>query len=207
MGFAQGGSGPWPAGAVHDTVAAIVSHAAYQRSLSQTLLSRLYRWIGRLINAFLDLFRGSGTGRTITYVLLGLLVALVIARIIVAARAAGDDRVRTGARTPRARASDPWADAERLAGAAQYTEAAHALFVALLAGFAARGEVRLHASKTAGDYARELRRRGSAAERGFQLFRIRYDRIIYGLGECGTDDYAALLHDARQLLFRERAAA
>jgi uncharacterized MAPEG superfamily protein len=207
MGFAQGGSGPWPSGAVHDTVVAIVSHAAYQRSLSQTLMNRLWRWAGRLINEFFDLFRGSGTGRTITYILLGILVALVIARFIVAARAARDDRTRAGVRGPRARASDPWGDAERLAGAAQYTEAAHALFAALLAGFAARGEVRLHASKTAGDYARELRRRGSSAEQGFQLFRTRYDRIIYGLGECGTDDYAALLHDARQLLFRERVAA
>jgi hypothetical protein len=207
MGFAQGGSGPWASGTVHDTVAAIVSQAAYQRSLTQTLMSRLYRWIGRLINAFFDLFRGSGTGRTVTYILLGILIALVIARFIVAARAAREDRIRAGVRGPRARVSDPWGDAERLAAAAQYTEAAHALFAALLAGFAARGEVRLHASKTSGDYARELRRRGSPAERGFQLFRVRYDRIIYGLGECGTEDYSALLRDARQLLVRERAAA
>ena len=200
----QGGAVPWPAAAVHDTVAAIASQAAYRRSLGTTLMNRLLAWIFRLIRDFFDLFSGSGVGRAVTYTLLALLVLLVIARFVAAARAAQEERSHAGIRRARVRASDPWGDAERLAASGRYTEGAHALFAALLTGFAARGEVRLHASKTAGDYARELRRRGSPRERAFQVFRSRYDRIIYGEGECGTDDYAELLREARPLL--ERAA-
>jgi hypothetical protein len=200
----QGGAMPWPTAAVHDTVAAIASQAPYRRSIGTTLMNRLVAWIYRLIGDFFDLFGGSGTGRAVTYTLLALLVLLVIARFVVAARAAQEERSHAGGRGVRVRASDPWGDAERLAAAGRYTEAAHALLAALLMGFAARGEVRLHASKTAGDYARELRRRGSPGERAFQLFRSRYDRVIYGEGECSTDDYAELLREARPLL--ERAA-
>ncbi|HVT39069.1 MAG TPA: DUF4129 domain-containing protein [Gemmatimonadaceae bacterium] len=200
----QGGAPPWPAGAVHDTVAAIASQAAYRRSMSTTLMNRLLAWVFRLIRDFFDLFGGSGIGRAVTYTLLVVLVLLVVARFVVAARTAQEERLHAGDRGTRARASDPWGDAERLAGSGRYTEAAHALFAALLMGFAARGEVRLHASKTAGDYARELRRRGSPRERAFQAFRFRYDRIIYGEGQCSTDDYTELLREARPLL--ERAA-
>jgi uncharacterized protein DUF4129 len=206
MLFAQGGGGPWPDGAVHDTVAAIAAQAVYRRSISQSLMSRLLNWIGRMITDFFDLFRGSGAGRTVTYLLLAVLVLLIIARFVVAVRASRHDRLLSTPRGQRTRTSDPWGDAERLAAAGRYTEAAHALFAALLLGFAARGEVRLHASKTSGDYARELRRRGSPGERGFQSFRSRYDRIIYGVGECTTDDYTLLLRDARPLLTYERAA-
>ena len=206
MLFPQGGAGPWPDRAVHDTVTAIASQAAYRRSISESLMNRLLSWLGRVITDFFDFFRGSGTGRVFTYVLLGLLVLLVIARFLVAVRANRDERLLAGGRRHRARVSNPWGDAERLAGEGRYTEAAHALFAALLAAFAARGEVRLHSSKTAGDYLRELRRRGSPGERGFQAFRSRYDRIIYGVGECSTDDYASLLRDALPLL-AERSAA
>ena len=197
---------PWPASAVHDTVAAIASQVAYRRSISQTLMNRLLGWIGRMISAFFDFFRNSGTSRLVTYVLLATLVLLVIARFVVTARAAQEERTHGTKRGARARATDPWADAERFAASGQYTEAAHALFAALLMQLAASGELHLHASKTGGDYARELRRRGSPGERGFQAFRSRYDRIIYGTGECDTDDYEALLQDARPLLTRERAA-
>lgn len=104
----------------------------------------------------------------------------------------------------RAPAADAWTDAERLARAGEFTAAAHALYGALLARLAAGGEVRVHPSKTAGDYARELRRRASRAQPAFQAFRARYDRVIYGTGRCSADEFAALLLDARPLL--ERAA-
>ena len=116
MLFPQGGAGPWPDRAVHDTVTAIASQAAYRRSISESLMNRLLSWLGRVITDFFDFFRGSGTGRVFTYVLLGLLVLLVIARFLVAVRANRDERLLAGGRRHRARVSNPWGDAERLAG-------------------------------------------------------------------------------------------
>jgi riboflavin biosynthesis pyrimidine reductase len=66
--------------------------------------------------------------------------------------------------------------------------------------------VRLHASKTAGDYARELARRGSPARSAFQQFRRRYDAVIFGAGTCDADEYAALLRDAAPILTRAGVA-
>ena len=203
MRLPQGGVPPWPDDAVHDSVAAIARQAMYQRAVGQTLMKQLLAWIGRLINEVAALFRGSGAGRAITIAGIVLLAVLVIARFIVSTVAAREHRSRAaGFRGMTAHASDPWGDAERLAIAGRFTEAAHAVFAALLLAFAARGEVRLHGSKTTGDYARELRRRGAAGESGFRAFRARYDRIIYGVGECSEEEYAALLRDARPLLTR-----
>lgn len=202
----QGTSGSWPAAAVHDTVAAIARDVDYRRSLQSTLWRQLWGWFSRLLGDFLDQFRGSGAGRVVTIAFVVLVAVLVVARFVIAARAARDGAGEGDPGVRRTRALDPWGDAERFAAAGRFTEAAHALFAALLSAFASRGEVRLHASKTSGDYARELRRRGSAAQGGFQAFRRRYDRVIYGQGECDADDYAALLRDAQPLLARERAA-
>jgi hypothetical protein len=206
--FLQQGVGPasWPAAAVHDTVAAIAREPAYLRSLRETLLRRIVGFISRMFDDLFDLFRASVTGREVTIALLVLLGVLIVARLVVASQAAREDVTRADGGAQRGRSSDPWSDAERLAASGRFTEAAHALLAALLSAFAARGEVRLHASKTAGDYARELLRRGSPAQSGFQAFRRRYDRIIYGVGECTAEEYAALLHDARPLLLEERAA-
>jgi hypothetical protein len=202
----QGTNASWPAPAVHDTVAAIAREAEYQRSLQTKLWRQLWNWFDRLLSGFFDQFRGSATGRIVTIALVVLLVALIVARFVVAVRAAREEAEAGDLRVRRAGASDPWNDAERFASAGRFTEAAHALFAALLSAFASRGEVRLHASKTAGDYARELRRRDSPAQSGFQAFRRRYDRVIYGQGECNAVDYAALLHDAQPLLAHSRAA-
>ena len=60
----------------------------------------------------------------------------------------------------------------------------------------------MHASKTAGDYARELARRGSPARGAFQQFRRRYDAAIFGVGSCDADGYAALMRDAEPILAR-----
>jgi hypothetical protein len=206
MSWPQGADSAWSSGAVHDTVAAIARQAAYQRSLETTLWRRFWDEFNRLVNEFFDLFRGSATGRNVTIALLVLLAVLVVARFVVAARAAREDAEPRDHRARRGGANDPWSDAERFAASGRYTEAAHALFAALLSAFAARGEVRLHASKTAGDYARELQRRGSPAQGGFQAFRRRYDGVIYGVGTCNAEEYAALLQDAQPLLVRARAA-
>lgn len=191
---------------MRDTVRGIASEPSFDRSLQQTLLARIIDVVGRWLRELLDLLPALGIGNTVIIALALAVLALVMARIVLRSRAqrefwAGD---RVEARP--GRRLDPWLEAERLAGSGAYLEAAHALCAALLTASARRGEVTLHPSKTTGDYARELRRRGAPSERDFQRFRARYDRVVYNAQRCSEDEYAALLADARPMLATERAA-
>ena len=206
MLWPQGGATQWTERAVHDTVAAVASQAPFQRSLSDSLWRKFWRAFSRAVSDFFNLFQDSPVGRNVVFVLFGLLLILIIARIWMSERAQAEARTGGDSEGARVRGADAWLEAERLAAAGDYTAAAHALFAALLAACAQRGELRLHPSKTTGDYARELRRRNAASQRGFQIFRSRYDRIIYGDLECSPSDYALLLGDARPLLARSKAA-
>ena len=92
-----------------------------------------------------------------------------------------------------AEAGDPWALAQRLAAEGRYTEAAHALYGALLARVAARVTLRLHPSKTAGDYARELRRAAPSIYGPFREFARSYEVVIYGIRECDRPRFDGLI--------------
>ncbi len=193
-------------GAIRDTIAAIARGAEYQRELTSSIGSRILRWINQQLTHLFDAVSNTPHGRAITIGVLVLLGLLIAARIVIGVRA---ERAMHGARIarrPSAASAVALTDAERLAAAGDFTAAAHALFDALVATFAARGEVRLHDSKTTGDYARELRRRNSTALRPFQSFRSRYDRVIYGDMQCSASDYEALVTDVQQALGQERAA-
>ena len=190
---------------MHDTVAAIVRQAAYDRSLGESAWQAFWSGVARVLRTIADFFRGSAAGRHVTVVVVALIVAAVIVHFVLAAFAARQDPAAAGAAPARERSADAWHEAERLAAAGRFTDAAHALLAALLTGFARRGEVRLHASKTAGDYARELARRGSPARAAFQQFRRRYDAVIFGAGACDAVEYAALLRDAMPLVARGSA--
>jgi hypothetical protein len=203
----QGTDGPsWPASAIHDTVAAIARQRAYERTVGDTAWSRFWSWVRDTINAFFNFFRGSAAGRHIAIAVVALIVVAIVIHLIIAANAARNDVIAADSGPARTRPADAWREAERLAAAGQFTDASHALLAALLSAFAQRGEVRLHASKTAGDYARELARRGSPARAPFQQFRRRYDEAIFGVGSCTADDYAALLRDAAPILSRAGVA-
>jgi hypothetical protein len=193
--------------AVHDTVAAIARQTAYERTMGESAWQRISQWIWRAIQSLFDFFRGSQTGRHVTVALVVLLVVAIAVHFILAAHAARSDVVAADAGPSRGRATDAWREAERLAAGGRYTEASHGLLLALLSAFAQRGEVRLHASKTAGDYARELARRGSTSRGPFQQFRRRYDAVIFGTGTVDADEYAALLRDAAPILSRAGVAA
>ena len=67
------------------------------------------------------------------------------------ARGGGSDRAATR----------PGPTARELAAAGDYTGACHALYAAVLEALARDGALKRHASKTSGDYVRELRMRGS----------------------------------------------
>lgn len=87
---------------------------------------------------------------------------------------------------------DPWSAAQQFAASGDFTAAAHALYAALLSAIARRGLVRLHPSKTAGDYVRELRPRSAAVFGGFRDFARAYEFVVYGTGECDRERYERL---------------
>jgi hypothetical protein len=187
---------------VQDTVAAIARGAAYRRAYTSSPFWRLLEWLGQWWSRIV-----SPLGRVphLSEILLWaaiLFAALLAARLAINARREAIARERLAGAPGAGQSSDPWREAQALAAAGDFTAAAHALYGAVLARLSARGVVRLHPSKTAGDYARELRRRNLPDQGPFQAFRLRYDWVIYGTGTCGADDYAALLGEARPLMDR-----
>lgn len=211
LGSLQPGSpARWPRTAIHDTVAAIVTQRAYSRSLRQTLLERIVRWIGELYQWLGDALGGVPHARRAATVAAIALALIVLGRLLYAARLREDRaprgrRVSTGRRT----VPDAWHEAERLAGLGQYTEAAHELYRGVITLLARAGHVHPHPSKTSGDYARELRSRRSPVHTAFREFGRRYERMLFGSGRCDRSEYEALLGHARPLLAAlegERAA-
>lgn len=91
-----------------------------------------------------------------------------------------------------ARGEDPWAAAQTLAASGDYTSAAHALYAAMLESAARQHEIRLHPSKTVGDYVRELRTRSSSLFGRFREFGRSYEVVIYGIGRCDAERYQQL---------------
>ena len=197
---------PWPATAVHDTMAAIVRQMAYRRSIRTSVLDRVFSWLFDLLDRFAGTLRGIPGGR---YIALGgalLIVGLIVARVIYGARLREEAEQRARAGRKARTYADPWAEAERAAADGRFTDAAHALHAAVLESLSRRERVRLHPSKTDGDYARELRRAQSGAYGPFREFGRLYDRLIYGYGACDGPGYAALLERATPLLSRDKAA-
>jgi hypothetical protein len=88
--------------------------------------------------------------------------------------------------------TDAWTLAQRFAAEGQYTEAAHALYTALLARVSSRVSLRLHPSKTAGDYARDLRGSAPSLFGPFREFARSYEVVIYGLGFCDQQRFQKL---------------
>lgn len=156
-----------------------------------SLLDRIREWIGSWLQS---LFSAIGHSPFAKYTLAAaavLLVCGILAHLLLGGyvpgasdapwrrRAHGDD-------------VDAWALAQRLAAEGQYTEAAHALYTALLARVAARVSLRLHPSKTAGDYARDLRGTAPSLFGPFREFARSYEVAIYGLGAVDRHRFQTL---------------
>jgi len=198
----------WPAGAIQDTVAAIIRQRRYQRSVRTTLLDRLYEWAADLIRR---IFSEIAQIPNAKWIILAAAVLLVIAlglRFWLGGEA--EARRRQARRDMVVGGGDPWVDAERLAKAGEYTEAAHLLYRGVIERLAAAEQIRVHPSKTSGDYARDLVLRGSPAHNDFRQFGRRYDRVLFDLGTCDADTYVALRDQATsviRLLQRQGRAA
>jgi hypothetical protein len=193
---AQGG--PWPAKAIQDTVAAIISKSPYQRSVRSTLFDRILEWIAALIRRLFSQISEIPNARWVILTLAVIVVLAIAARIFLNSEA--EERRRRARGGVVHGGTDPWADAERLAGSGDFTEAAHLLYRAVTERLAAAELIRLHPSKTSGDYARELRMRGALAHAEFRQFGRRYDHVLFGTGECDAETYAGLREQASRII-------
>jgi hypothetical protein len=185
----------WPAGAVHDTVAAVVRGAAFNRSLQSSIAERLFTWLLEWLSRLTRAIHAASWTRTAALVLIAALVLLVLARLALSARARDADRASVPRGRRRGPSEDPWLAAERLRSEGRYEESAHALYRGVLSALAQTERLRLDQSKTSGDYARELRARGSASHGAFRAFSRRFDVAVYGHGTCD----AALIDDLLRL--------
>lgn len=200
---------PWPqraaapldSAAIREAVAAVFARPPYNPAEDRPWWAPLGDWLRDALTwlrALLEPAREAArTSPRIYWTVVTLAIALLVLLLawwgyLAYARhveVAGPGR-RLAAR--RSAAADPWVFAQRLAAEGRYTEAAHALYRALLEAGARRGELRLHPSKTAGDYVRELRARSSAMLGRFRDFARSYDVVIYGTGACDRERFERL---------------
>lgn len=196
----------WNTSAVHDTVAVLLKDAAYRRSFWSSIVGRLLAELGRLLQWLYDAVRGIPGGKTTVLTVMSVVLLLILGRLYLSAKGGDDLLFRRSPGSLRALRSDPWAEAESLAAAGDYMGAVHALYQAVIRRLAATERIRPHSSKTSGDYARELRRRGSPLAVPFQTFGRRFDRVVFGAGVCSEDDYAAMRREALEIPDRQAAA-
>jgi hypothetical protein len=184
--------------AIRDTMAAVFRQAAFvkrQPSWLARKADQLFHWIA-------SLFSGLGTTRQSDPVLFWtIMVALLAIALAILSRLIWVNYQRRiqgiGARpelrgTSIAAQGDPWLAAQQYAARGDFTAAAHSLYLALLTAIARRGLVKLHPSKTVGDYVRELRARSATVFTRFRDFARAYETVVYGSGVCDEERYQTL---------------
>ena len=170
-----------------------------------SLLDRALDWIGDWLRR---LYAAVPEVPHAKWIILGIAILLVLAIAARFALGAEAEERRRRARSGRAfGGGDPLVEAERLAAAGDYTEAAHLLYRGVTERLAVGEQIKLHPSKTSGDYARELRTRGSAVHNEFWQFGRRYDRVLFDIGTCDAATYAVLRDQANRIVRPEARAA
>ena len=190
---------------MHDSVRAVLRDPVFRQSLRRSLGDRLLLWLAEWFERFLRVMRGLPSTRSIVLGIIALVVLFVVVRVVIAARAR-DERAEGGARGRGARSGeDPWVAAEQLVAQGRFEDAAHALYRGVILTLAREERLRLDPSKTSGDYARELRRKGASSLAAFRDFTRRFDVAVYGHGGCDAAALAELR--ALSMAFRPRARA
>lgn len=202
----QSAARAWTPGAVHDTVAAVLRTAPFRRSAQTTLLERLLGWLAQGFEWLARILGDMPAGRTVATWVIATIATMVLARLVLAARARDFNAAPGRASRGSTRDEDPWRAAERLAAEGDHEGAAHALYRGVLASVSHQERLRLHPSKTSGDYARELRAVGSGAYQPFRAFARRFDDAVYGHGRLDASLVADLVRLALPLRATARAA-
>jgi len=194
----------WTAKQIHDTVAAIVRQAAYAVPIRQTLLGRVLNFIGDEFRDLIRLLGGFHNARLIVIVAVALLVLAVAGRIIVGRRLELRRRTAGSLQIVGSARRDYWALAAELEQRGDFVAASHALYLAVLETLARSGAVTFHASKTVGDYVRELKQRRSDSLEAFRQFGDRFERDVFGAQPPNAATYRQL---AELAAFAKRARA
>jgi len=205
----QPAAAPVDAAAVRDTIAAVFRSPDFDRSLRETLLDQLWQWVIAGLNRLAALWDASPLLSRLVYGATILVVAALLARafyVLGTGDRAGARRGGRGGRTSPA-GMDAWRAAQGEAAAGRYTEAAHLLYRALLEAVSRQEQVRLHPSKTVGDYVRDLRARRSAAFAPFREFARAYETVVYGAGTADRQRYEQLYALAEPLVAGGRTEA
>ena len=206
VGAAQSIERQWSPSAVHDTVAAALRDPAFQRSVGRSLADRFLIWFFDALHRLGRLFTHLPSTRTLGLALIALLVLFVAVRIIITARERDDGAKRTSRRRGAMAARDPWESADAFGAEGAYEDAAHALYRGVILALGRDERVRVDPSKTSGDYARELRRRGSPSLAPFRAFTRRFDVAVYGHEGVDENVLAELRELSAPFRLRRRAA-
>lgn len=206
MWLTQSAERQWPAAAVHDTVQAVLRDPAFRRSLRRSLADRLLLWLSHWFEQLVKLLNHLPSTRSFALGFVALIVLFVVVRLVIAARARDERATRGSARRGVVSTDDPWRAADALALEGRHEEAAHALYRGVIFSLGRLERIRLDPSKTSGDYARELRRRGAATLAPFRDFTRRFDVVIYGHGRADADSLAELRHLSAPFRALARAA-
>jgi hypothetical protein len=179
---------------IRDAVARVFSGGAFDRSAKHTLGGMVMNFIGRVLTRIFDVLAGSPPLRSALLWTGFAIIALVVIRFVYIAAQRGQLTARRRPADARGAAAsgNPWLAAQQAAAKGEYTQAAHFLYAALLVALARRERLRLHPSKTAGDYVRELRRRSSPVFTPFRAFVRSFEFIIYGRGACDRAQFEQL---------------
>jgi hypothetical protein len=193
--------------AIRDTVAAVFRAPEFNRVHAPPLFVRIVWWI---LDRVRELRAVTAASPALYYALLGvtaLVVAALVGRAIYLAYLVHTGEAALTGRRRAARGAagaDPWLLAQQCAAAGDFTAAAHHLYAGVLQAVARRQLVRLHPSKTIGDYVRELRSRASTALLApFREFARAYEAVIYGAGHCDRNRYERLRALAAAIVARD----
>lgn len=190
---------------MHDTVQAVLRDPVFRRSLRQSLADRMLLWMSEWFERLTQLSKHMPSTRAFALAFVALIVLFVVVRLIIAASARDDRTARAAHRRGALSADDPWQAADALAAQGRCEEAAHALYRGVILSLGRLERLRLDPSKTSGDYARELRRRGAVSLVPFRKFTRRFDVAVYGYGRVDAAALAELC--ALSAPFRARTHA
>jgi hypothetical protein len=204
--FLQAVAGQWSARQIHDTVAAIARQPAYAAPIRQSILGRIFQALFRWVRDLLDRVEAWPGARYILIAAAVLLVVVIAGRIFIAQQMDARRRAGIGLRALGGERRDYFALAAELDAAGNHVGACHAAYIGVLDALSRAGLVRFHASKTSGDYARDLRQRGAPMAREFGAFARQFERSVFGWSAPTHDDYVRMA-SAAEAIVPQRAAA
>jgi hypothetical protein len=202
----QAVAGPWTAKQIHDTVAAIARQAAYATPIRQSILGRILGSLFRWIRDLLERIKEWPDARYLLIAVVVLLILVIAGRIVIAQQMEARRLAGAGLRAIGGERRDYWALAAELDAAGNHVGACHAIYIGVLDALSRTGAVRFHASKTSGDYARDLRQRQSPIAGEFAAFARQFERSVYSWSAPAHDDYVRLSRTAEGIVPRRAAA-